>query len=229
MAKIDSPLSSDTHHRYLLDQLLTEHCSLMLGLIVDIGGKKVKQRGNFVPPQGDNIRWVYLNLSKETSPDIVATAQMIPLKSNSADCVVCCELLEHLKDPRQCCLEIHRILKPNGVLILSAPFLYPVHPDPEDHFRFTSEQMRYLCRDFEIIKIIPMGSWLGTLGLFFELGARQLDNSFRHRILKKISRFLGKILVQMELSPVWGKSQLSSFTSGHFCIARKPKDAVAMK
>jgi SAM-dependent methyltransferase len=36
--------------------------------------------------------------------------------------VLCCELLEHLmKDPMQMMYEIHRILKPGGILILTTP------------------------------------------------------------------------------------------------------------
>lgn len=45
-----------------------------------------------------------------------------PYPSESFDTVICCELLEHLaKDPMHMMSEIHRILKPNGTLVLTTP------------------------------------------------------------------------------------------------------------
>lgn len=45
-----------------------------------------------------------------------------PYPDESFDTVVCCELLEHLaKDPMHMMSEIHRVLKPNGILVLTTP------------------------------------------------------------------------------------------------------------
>jgi glycosyltransferase involved in cell wall biosynthesis/SAM-dependent methyltransferase len=45
-----------------------------------------------------------------------------PYPDNSFDTVICCEILEHLaKDPMHMMSEIHRILKPNGILVLTTP------------------------------------------------------------------------------------------------------------
>jgi SAM-dependent methyltransferase len=45
-----------------------------------------------------------------------------PYEDGSFDTVICCELLEHLqKDPMHMMSEIHRVLKPNGTLVLTTP------------------------------------------------------------------------------------------------------------
>lgn len=45
-----------------------------------------------------------------------------PYPDNSFDTVICCEILEHLaKDPMHMMTEIHRILRPNGILVLTTP------------------------------------------------------------------------------------------------------------
>jgi SAM-dependent methyltransferase len=45
-----------------------------------------------------------------------------PYPEDSFDTVTCCELLEHLeRDPMHMMNEIHRILKPNGTLVLTTP------------------------------------------------------------------------------------------------------------
>lgn len=147
----------------------------MKGIIVDIGGKKLNKRGTFRPTQGnDSDLWLYLNIDSSAEPDAVTDAHDIPLMDNSVDCVICCEVLEHVEDPKQCCNEIARVLKDGGVLILSIPFLYPVHADPYDFQRLTPEGIRKACSSFSKIEIIPMGSWIGTLGMIAEIGAREI-------------------------------------------------------
>jgi SAM-dependent methyltransferase len=51
-----------------------------------------------------------------------------PYPSNHFDTVLCCEILEHLtQDPMQMMAEIHRILKPGGILILTTPNASSLH------------------------------------------------------------------------------------------------------
>jgi len=45
----------------------------------------------------------------------------LPFENESFDCVVCTEVLEHVYSPYKALDEIHRILKPEGCLILSVP------------------------------------------------------------------------------------------------------------
>ena len=45
----------------------------------------------------------------------------LPLPSNSVDVVLCYEVLEHVPDESRQLREIHRVLKPQGELILSVP------------------------------------------------------------------------------------------------------------
>jgi len=52
---------------------------------------------------------------------IQADAQKIPLNNNFADVVISFETIEHLPNPKQFLLEINRLLKPNGILLLSTP------------------------------------------------------------------------------------------------------------
>lgn len=50
---------------------------------------------------------------------ILANAMRLPLKKNLFDCVVFTDVLEHLHDPLAGLKEIHRVLKPGGVLVLT--------------------------------------------------------------------------------------------------------------
>jgi len=54
-------------------------------------------------------------------PVIVGTAEKIPLKSHSFDGVIISEVLEHLINPGQCLAEIVRVMKKEGLAIISIP------------------------------------------------------------------------------------------------------------
>lgn len=45
----------------------------------------------------------------------------VPLSDNSFDVAVCTEMLEHLIHPERAVAEIHRVLKPGGILVGSVP------------------------------------------------------------------------------------------------------------
>jgi len=55
--------------------------------------------------------------------------------------------------------EIYRILKSNGNLIGSTPFIYPVHGAPNDYYRFTKDFFNITLKKnkFKKIKIDPLG------------------------------------------------------------------------
>jgi len=71
------------------------------------------------------------------SPDCLADAHNLPIRSASVDSVLLLEVIEHLSTPGAAVKEAFRVLKPGGVLILSAPFLYPLHDEPHDYQRWT--------------------------------------------------------------------------------------------
>lgn len=59
--------------------------------------------------------------AKKTYPHITfleADGHTIPLKDNSQDLVLCCEMLEHVVNPHQVLSEIRRVLSPNGYAII---------------------------------------------------------------------------------------------------------------
>jgi SAM-dependent methyltransferase len=55
---------------------------------------------------------------------VAASAQAVPLASNSIDVVFCASLIEHVPDPAQALREIRRILVPGGICYLSFPPFY---------------------------------------------------------------------------------------------------------
>ena len=82
---------------------------------------------------------------------LVADAHQIPFADQTIDAVVVQAVLEHLVDPERAVSEIHRVLRPGGLVYAETPFLQQVHAGAYDFFRFTSSGHRYLFRGFEEI------------------------------------------------------------------------------
>ncbi len=97
--------------------------------------------------------------------DFIADAQQVPIRTASMDAVICQAVIEHVQEPWSLASEIYRVLKPGGVAFLYAPFLFPYHaensPDDEhvggyDCYRFTLDGLRYLFRDFALMRVSPV-------------------------------------------------------------------------
>lgn len=83
---------------------------------------------------------------------IIFDAHSIPYKDESFDCIIAQAVLEHVIDPIRCVQEIHRVLKPNGIVYAETPFMQQVHGGPYDFTRYTRSGHRKLFRAFKELK-----------------------------------------------------------------------------
>jgi ubiquinone/menaquinone biosynthesis C-methylase UbiE len=94
--------------------------------------------------------------------DLVCDIISIPEPDNSFDIILCSEVLEHVPDPTKALDEFGRLLKPNGKLILTAPFASMVHLAP---YHYCSGFSRYWYeyhlpqRGFDITELTANGDW----------------------------------------------------------------------
>jgi len=98
--------------------------------------------------------------------DVLATAYDIPLEDASFDTVLMTEVLEHLEEPARAIAEARRLLRPGGNLILSTPFMWPLHEEPRDFFRYSPHGLRHLLEGFEPVTITPVAGKWTTLATF---------------------------------------------------------------
>jgi len=82
----------------------------------------------------------------------------INIKKNFFDNVLLFNVMEHLTDPINAKNQINKILKKNGILMGSSPFLYRFHAAPSDYLRFTKPFLNQLFqKNFKIIEIENIG------------------------------------------------------------------------
>lgn len=80
--------------------------------------------------------------------EVILDLHDIDLPSESAGAVLFLDTLEHVEFARKAVDELHRILKPNGVLIMTSVMNFPIHDYPQDYWRFTPEAFRSLLKRF---------------------------------------------------------------------------------
>lgn len=189
-----------TCRRYYVDTYMSS--VNFFGRVLDVGGKKDGKRGDFLPPYNKTKEWLYVNIDQNTSPDFLCSA----------------EVLEHIKEPKNVLNEIFRILKKEGTLVATIPFLYQIHADPYDYQRWTSEKILFELQEagFTDINVQPMG---GIYAVVFDLIDRYLypKRGFFHRKARKTLRLFNKAFLYLDKKC----DMKEKITTGYYIVAVK--------
>ena len=98
--------------------------------VLDLGcgeGHLISLMPNDVSIVGIDISKYALNRAKETLKDKknvelkFANAYQTNLPSNYFDKIICSEVIEHVPEPRKIIREVHRLVKDNGLVVVSVP------------------------------------------------------------------------------------------------------------
>ncbi len=87
-----------------------------------------------------------LDLSPAPGIDVVGSALDLPFDAASYDVIFSSQVLEHVTNPQRMLMELSRVVKPNGCVVISAPQYWPEHEIPYDFSRFTIHGLRELGR-----------------------------------------------------------------------------------
>ena len=131
-------------------------------------------------------------------------ADMKPISDESIGLVLNLESLEHLPYPQKGIDEIHRVLRPNGLLILTTVMHFKIHRAPKDYWRFTPDGLELLLNRFKILDCTLEGNFKRPKGIWVtaqktpnpeewgKLPLLRLEGS-DDRILKKLGRRMPRL------------------------------------
>ncbi len=183
-------------------------------LIIGAGEKGQGTANLWDDPQLDRIG---VDIYKSENVDLVCDAHYLPLPSESFDGVWIQTVLEHVVGPAVVVAEIHRVLRPKGLVYAETPFMQQVHEGAYDFTRFTVTGHRYLFRDFEMIEIGGNGGAEVSLAWSIRYFVWALARSAR------LARLVGNG-VQIVLRPfgyLTSRASLHDAASGTFFLGRK--------
>lgn len=131
----------DRHRRVLCPTLTyrSPGCRSLVAEFVEAcpAGATIANVGGGTRRYGSNV------VNIETAPvpgvDLVGVAEQLPLADSSCDGAILQAVLEHVRSADLTLRELHRILKPDGLLFVEIPFMQGYHPDPGDYRRYTEQ------------------------------------------------------------------------------------------
>ena len=101
--------------------------------------------------------------------DYLSELPQISAPSSSIDTIISFSVLEHVSEPFETIKEFKRILKDNGIFIISVPQYWHLHEEPHDYLRFT----KYILKEnitkigFEILYMKELGRSFAVVGQAF--------------------------------------------------------------
>src|SRR5439155_22762949 len=91
--------------------------------------------------------YIGCDLHPPTAGIVKCPADALSFPDESFDALVSFQVLEHVKRPWQVVRECARVLKKEGILLVTAPFVFPHHSSPNDFFRYTHEGLATLAEE----------------------------------------------------------------------------------
>lgn len=160
-----------------------------------------------------------LDIDPARTPDIEGDLSTHDFAGAEFDVIVLSEVLEHICTPDAAVNNALAGLKSGGLLVLTTPFLFPIHDRPHDYYRYTKYGLAWLLRDYVEVEINPRNSWAEALNVMFV------------RLIKEknpVSRFFGPLIVLIAflfapIAMLLGAVFKTDFmTSGYLVTAKKP-------
>lgn len=107
------------------------------------------------------------DIDEKKEPDILGDLCTYDFSNSQYDIVVVSEVLEHLHSPHLGTENLFNALKPGGKLILTTPFIFPIHDRPYDYFRYTKYGLLHLLSNFEEVNVMERNSALEAIDVLW--------------------------------------------------------------
>ncbi len=185
--------------RCLLEKQIKKYASYIKGVVLDVGGGKIKRYASLF----NYDKYIVLDINSENHPNIIASAERIPIEEKSIDSIVCTQVLGDVKEPVVVLKEFYRILKDNGYVLFTESLLNELHDEPNDFWRFTKFGLKEIFEksEFEIIAIDQRGGFftsIAQLKIRYLIDRYNLYNKEWSFFLRPLIRWYGKFMIFLD-------------------------------
>jgi SAM-dependent methyltransferase len=168
-----------------------------------------------------------IDIVSKAGVNVVGDAYNLPFRADTFSMILSTEMLEHVREPQRVIDEIQRILKPEGKLVLTTRFIFPLHDTPNDFYRFTQYGLGHLFRGWSRFDIAPEIGSFETFGVLLQRMAFQCDfyaARFVRFLLLLAARLIGilNLLIKAQYGNIARTTQVKQIlVSGWYVVAVK--------
>jgi hypothetical protein len=145
------------------------------------------------------------------SVDIVGALERAPSPEVAYPAILCTEVLEHVADIDAAFAGLRRLSALDGVVVITVPFVFPLHMEPYDFRRLTPHGIRQLADDhgFRVETSTPLGRLPDVLATLIE-DASVLPTSRSWYAKAKVGavRLAAAALVRLLGSGTWSRGMV---------------------
>lgn len=190
------------------------------GPILEIGSYQVEGQGELINLRGlfpDESDYTGIDIRPGPGVDRVASVEKLPFADETFGCVLAFNTFEHVQRFWVGFEEVFRVLKPDGLLLMSVPFHFRIHHHPSDYWRFTPEALDVLLERYAMRLV----GWHGPE----KRPANVWAAAFRERAVPPTDAQLG--VYRQTLTEYIAKMPVKSFQDmryrvGQFFFGRRP-------
>ncbi|MBS1600055.1 MAG: class I SAM-dependent methyltransferase [Bacteroidetes bacterium] len=152
--------------RHGLKQAIYKFSSQMTGRLLDFGCGSKPYKSFFKVDE-----YVGVDFQNEGHPhdneqiDFFYDGKALPFPNEYFDCVLCSEVFEHIFNLEEVLKEINRVLKKDGKILITCPFVWNEHEIPFDYARYTLFALKDILErnNFCIVEFEKSGNFVTTL------------------------------------------------------------------
>jgi SAM-dependent methyltransferase len=194
------------------------------GTVVDVGCGAQPYR-NLLKPDvryvGIDTHTAGLQFGYQTPDTLYYDGVKFPVADGEVDAVMATETLEHVADTGQFLGEIFRVLKPDGICVLTVPFAARWHYIPWDYYRFTPSGLKLILEQAGFCDLIIYARGNSVTVAAYKVMAVVLAlvlGHFQNPISTVFARLTGTMLLPvLAVAALFGQVSLR-FQGGDDCL-----------
>lgn len=98
--------------------------------------------------------------------DVLLDTHLLGVRGEAVGSVIAMDTAEHVQDPLLMLRDIYRILRPEGVVVMTSHMNFPIHNYPFDYWRYTPAAFDLLVRSFAARAVFYQGNPLAPHTVF---------------------------------------------------------------
>ena len=173
--------------RVYIDQFLSAHAGDIRGHVLEVAGDAYTRR--FGQQRVTRCDVLHVEAGHPGATIVADLADAGGIASDTFDCIICTQTLQHIYRVADVIATLHRVLKPGGVLLMTVPGISQISRFDMDRWgdfwRFTTLSARRLCEERFLpanVSVEAYGNVLAAVGFLHGLAAEDLrPEELRHR------------------------------------------------